>query len=318
MSKDATSQRKLAEKVRTEKKALVTQNFLEAAISLFLFGCVPVTIKYISANAFTIGVFRLGTASLCLLIFLRMRGEIFRIGLRDLLVLAALGSLFGAHWMAHFLSIKIFSASIASIGLSTYGVHLIMLGWFFRKNKVHFTDLIAVLLAAVGSILIIPEFSLSNHTSLGAGLGILSGLFYATLPVIHQKYAGITHSMRAFGQFFFGFLFFLLFFPMTEWSLPPQDWLWLLFLGLVCTFIAHTLWVRVTTVLPTITTSVIFYFFVPIAMILSYLIVHEPMSLGKIMGAALVIAGNIVGLYKQWKREALIAAVESRKPMESS
>jgi drug/metabolite transporter (DMT)-like permease len=300
--------------VKREKKTIATQKFFEAGISLFLFGCVPVTIKYISANAFTIGVFRLGTASLCLLLFLRIKGAFFRIRMRDLSVLAILGLLFGSHWMTHFLSIKISSASVASIGLSTYGVHLIMLGWFFRKNRIHITDLIAVFLAALGSILIIPEFTLSNDTSLGAALGIISGLFYAILPVIHQKYAGITHSMRAFGQFFFGFLFFLLFFPMTEWNLPRQDWLWLIFLGLVCTFIAHTLWVRVTTVLSTITTSVVFYLFVPITMILSYFILDEPMTVGKITGAILVVAGNMVGLYKQWKREALIAAIEVTSP----
>jgi len=293
--------------LKPAQPTIVIQGFLEAGVSVLLFGCVPVVIKYLSANAFTIGIFRLGVASICMLAMLRAKKELFRLKRKELLILTSIGLLFGAHWMTHFISIKVSSASIASIGLSTYGIHLILLTRFVEKNRVTLSDGIAVFLAAAGSILIIPQFSLSNHTTLGVCLGIISGLFCAILPVLHQRYAHIPSSMRAFAQFLFGFVFFLFFFPLSEWSLPPRDWFWLVFLAVIGTFVAHTLWVRVTTTLSTKATSVIFYLFVPIAMLLSFLLLDEPMSGEKVVGAAAVIAGNLFGLSRQWRNDDVLA-----------
>lgn len=290
-----------------------TEKFFEAGITVFLFGCVPVVIKYISANAFTIGIFRLALASLCMFAFLWAKDQFSVVGLRDLLILAIIGSLFGAHWLAHFISVKIASPSIASIGLSTYGIHLIVLTRLVSKNKVSISDIIAVLLAVSGSVLIIPQFSLSNNTTIGACLGIISGFFYALLPILHQKYSQISSSMRAFGQFFFGFIFFIFFFPLSEWDLPRGDWVWMVLLALLGTFIAHTLWVRVTTTLSTKTTSLLFYLFVPVTMILSFLLLDEPIGTEKVIGATLVIAGNIFGLSRQWKKEGVLAPAVKQK-----
>ncbi len=284
-----------------------TEKCFEAGITVFLFGCVPIVIKYISANAFTIGIFRLGLASLCMLAFLWVKGQFSVMSPRDLLILAIIGCLFGAHWLTHFISVKVASPSIASIGLSTYGIHLILLTRLVSKNRVSVSDIIAVVLAVAGSVLIIPQFSLSNNTTLGACLGIISGFFYALLPILHQKFSQIASSMRAFGQFFFGFVFFAFFFPLSEWDLPRSDWVWMVLLALLGTFIAHTLWVRVTTTLSTKTTSLLFYLFVPVTMILSFLLLNEPLGTGKIAGATLVITGNVFGLSRQWKKEGVLA-----------
>jgi drug/metabolite transporter (DMT)-like permease len=294
-----------------------TGKFFEAGMTVFLFGCVPVVIKYISANAYTIGIFRLGLASLCMIAFLWAKDQFSAVGLRDLLILAIMGSLFGSHWLAHFISVKIASPSIASIGLSTYGIHLILLTRLVSKNKVSISDIIAVFLAISGCVLIIPKFSLSNDTTIGACLGIISGFFYALLPILHQKYSQISSSMRAFGQFFFGFIFFSFFFPLSEWKLPRGDWVWMVLLAVLGTFIAHTLWVRVTTTLSTKTTSLLFYLFVPIAMILSSLLLDEPMGKAKVIGATLIIAGNIFGLSRQWKKEGVLAAAVKQKATRS-
>lgn len=280
---------------------------IEAAISICLLGCVPVAVKFVSANTYTIGIARLSFAVMCSYLMLRSRRGACSIPLKQWCVLLSLGMLFGLHWLTLFLSIKTASASIASIGLSTYGVHLIILGWLFRKNAVTLIDIVAVVLATIGSIVVIPEFTLENNTTQGVCLSVISGFFYAVLPIIHQKNPQISSSVRAFGQFLFAFIFFIAFFPLTDWDLHFKDWMGLLFLAVGCTFIAHTLWVRVTTVLSTITTSVISYLVVPVSLVLSYLLLHEPMGFSKLSGAAIIITANLVGLSSQWKRDAFMA-----------
>ena len=290
-----------------KKTSALSTLFIEAAISIGLLGCVPVAVKYISANTYTIGIVRLGVATFCSYWIFQKKSGIGSIPARGWLILLGLGVLFGLHWMTFFLGIKISSASIASIGLSTYGIHLTILGWIFHKTRVTLTDILAIILAIIGSILVIPKFTLENNTTLGLCLSILSGFFYASLPIIHQKNPQLSSSERAFGQFVFAFIFFLAFFPMTDWHLYFSDWMGLLFLAVACTFIAHTLWVRVTSGLSTVTTSVISYMVVPVSLLLSNVLLGEPLGLSKLSGATIIILANLVALKDQWNRKAFMA-----------
>jgi drug/metabolite transporter (DMT)-like permease len=107
---------------------------LEASLALLLFGCIPVVVRSVSANAYTIGIFRLAVATLGLGTMLSLRGELRRIPARDVARLAVIGFLFFAHWLTLFLGVKASSASIGAIGLSTYGAHLLILA---RSSAVH-------------------------------------------------------------------------------------------------------------------------------------------------------------------------------------
>lgn len=127
---------------------------------------------------------------------------------------------------------------------------------------------------------------------------------------IHQRNPQVSISVRALGQFLFAFIFFLAFTPLTDWRLSFNDWGGLIFLAVACTFIAHTLWVRVTTVLSTVTISVISYMVVPIALLLSYILLNEPMGTAKLTGAAIIIFANLVGISSQWKRNAFRAKID--------
>ncbi len=99
---------------------------------------------------------------------------------------------------------------------------------------------------------------------------------------------------KAFGQFGFGLLFFAGFAPFGQWQLSSFDWLALIILGIVCTLIAHTLWIKVSSELPNSITATVYYFYVPIAMSFSYFIFNEVLTWQKIMGAALIIFANIL------------------------
>jgi drug/metabolite transporter (DMT)-like permease len=104
---------------------------------------------------------------------------------------------------------------------------------------------------------------------------------------------------RAAGQFIFGLMVFLLFIPFSEWSLTTQDWLGLAFLGILCTLVSHTLWVRVTTILPTTTTSALYYLYVPVSLFLSVVVLGEKVNASMMGGAALIIAANVLGIRRR-------------------
>jgi drug/metabolite transporter (DMT)-like permease len=268
---------------------------VEAFLALLLFGCIPVVVRTISANPYTIGVFRLGVATVALAAIMAARGQLRRVGRRDLLRLAIIGFLFGGHWLTLFFAVKVSSASIGAIGLSTYGVDLLLLGILFAGDRPRATLVVAILLAAAGAVLVVPAFDLRNDTALGMLLGCLSALMYASLPLLHQRWSHIDTGTRTLGQFAFALLFFTLFVTKTEWHLAPRDWAGLLFLAIGVTLIAHTLWVRVTTRLRPSTTSILYYGNIPFAIALGVLLLGEPLTIRTMIGAALIIAGGMIG-----------------------
>jgi drug/metabolite transporter (DMT)-like permease len=284
---------------------------LYAFIAIVLFGCIPVVVKSISANAYTIGIFRLAVATFALAAVMAVRGQLQRVGGRDLLRLAVIGLLFFGHWLTLFIAVKASSASIVAIGQSTYGVHLLLLGALFTRERVHASDIVAVLVSAAGALLIIPELRVSNQIAFGILLASASAFLYATLPLLHQRWSHLSDATRALGQFGFAFLFFLCFLGKADWHLTFRDWAGLLFLAVAVTLIGHSLWVRVTTLLPATATSIIYYGNIPIAVILGVLVLHEPFTPRTAAGALLIVGGSVFGLVRAAMRAEKIASQPS-------
>lgn len=274
---------------------------LHAAIALVLFGCIPVVVRGVSANAYTIGIVRLAIATLGLAALMKFRGELRRVAPRDLGRLAVIGLLFFGHWLTLFLGIKISSASIGAIGLSTYGAHLLILG-AITGARVRWTDAAAVLIAVAGAMLVVPSFDLRNETALGMLLTSSSALMYASLPLFHQRWSHIQTSTRALGQFAFALAFFLLFAGKAEWTLSARDWGGLLFLGIGVTLIGHSLWVSVTTRLSPSATSILYYANIPIAIALSAALLGERLTTRSGIGAAMIIGAGVLGLVSRSTR----------------
>ena len=267
-----------------------------AVIAICLFACIPMTVRAISANPYTIGIFRLAVATAVVAMLMGVRGELRRVPAKDIGRLAIIGFFFFAHWITLFFAVKASSASIAAIGQSTYGIDLLLLGALFAGQRVKATDVIAVVVAAIGAILVIPGLDLNNDVTMGMALACLSALLYAALPLLHQRWSHIPNMTRTLGQFSFALLCFLAFAGRSQWSLTPRDWAGLLFLAVGVTVIGHTLWVRATTHYSSRITSIIYYGNIPIAVLLGVIVLGEPLTLRAGIGATMIIAGSIFGL----------------------
>lgn len=269
---------------------------VEAFLAILLFGCIPVVVRWVHANPYTIGIVRLAIASGGIAILMALRGELRRVDARDVRRLAIIGFLFFGHLLTFFLAIKVSSASVAAIGLSTYGVDLLLLGALVSGRHTRITDIVAVLAAATGAVLVVPSFDLRDRVVIGMLLSCASALMYASLPLLHQRWSHIPTSTRALGQFFFAFLAFSLFLGKANFDLGARDWAALLFLGAGATLIGHSLWIHVTTHLSPAMTSVVYYGNIPIAIALSVLLLGEPLTTRTVIGATLIIGGSVFGL----------------------
>ncbi len=283
-----------------------------AFFAVLIFSSAPACVKAVSLNTTTQGIVRLGLASLGMTIFLLARGKLTLAEFkswdrRTWRTLLLVGFAFGMHWLLFFSSIKLANAAIGAIGFSTYGLHLLLLGWLLGFGKVSRLDTVGLLLACVGTYLLIPEFSFENHHTVGLIVGILSGLAAAVLPLIHQQNAQIDVNIRTWGQFTFALPMFFLLWPYTDWTIIPSEIPLILWLGLGIALLGHGMWVHVTTELSTTSVSILSYLYLPTSLIFGYLALgdSEKLSGRMLVGTVLVLIANGIVLWSQARLRAL-------------
>lgn len=279
---------------------------IEALTAVLFMGTVPVAVKSVSANEWVIGLMRLSIAVGCTLVILRTSRELFRRPARELGVLALMGFIFSLHWATYFIGIKQTSASAAAIGAATYGVHVSLLGCILLRQLPNAWQWLSLIIAMAGTFLVIENFSLSDVTTTGFIITIGSAFINAFLPILHQRHVTIPVNIRTLGQYLFALPLFFLFLPKMDWRLSGPDWLGLLHLGFFATFVAHTLWIRGASVLPTHQSGLIFYLYVPLTMLFSSLWLNESIGWMKALGAALIVGASCLGVLSRRQTPPLI------------
>lgn len=260
---------------------------------------VPVLVKSTAANEVTIGLARLFIAAMLMTPLVLARGSLKTLGIAQIKSLTAIGAVFSLHWLSYFLSIKLSTASIGAMAISTFGIQYLLLARILNKEYTGTVEWCAVALCLLGCILAVGEFSLSSSSVLGMLVGVASGTLYASLPLLHQRASAIDTVTRAWGQFTFALCCMLPLIGFSDWHLSSNDYISLLVLGVLCTVIAHGLWIKASTELPAIATSLVYYLYVPIAMLSSAWFLEETMTAGKLIGAALILGSSIgVTLYR--------------------
>jgi len=278
---------------------------MSALAATLLFGSVPACIRVVQLDSIAIGIVRLvlGAVGMAAIMALERRStlhEFFARLRREWRVLVALGLLFGVHWLTFFISIRHASASIGTLGFSTYGAQLPLLGWAVGFGRPTKRALVGVVLAFVGTWLCLPSHDWSgiwsSNVATGLAIGVFSGTAYAFLPLLHQRHSHMDHELRTWAQFALALPVFLPLAPWATWSLSWVDVLLMIYLGLVVTLIGHLLWVKATTELPIETTSVLSYLQLPVTLAMNWLLISEELTLPMFAGAGLIVVANALAL----------------------
>lgn len=276
---------------------------LIALLAVTSMSMVPVLVKSTSANEISIGIFRLGIALVLISPFVFYKKLLSGLNKTQWLALLWIGLCFGVHWLTYFYSIKTAGAALAAIAVSTYGVHLLLLNVVFKNYQIHLTEWLAIAVCIGGCILVAPPLNWQEGSSIGLIVGLISGFLYGAMPLLHQRASELPTLTRTWGQFAFALLVFCLFFGDFELPQTVLDLNKLLALGVICTVLAHGLWVKASTELPALFTAMIYYLYVPLAMISSYFVLKEDIGLQMILGAALIITANSTLAILQWRRQ---------------
>ena len=162
-------------------------------------------------------------------------------------VLVAQGALLALHWTAFFQAINVSSVAIGLLSFSTFPLFTAALEPVVLRRRASALQVIAALLVLPGVILLVPAFSLTNRTTDGVFWGVLAGATFALLSVTNrwlgQTYPSLMISLYQDGVAALVLLPTLLVVPLGN-LFSPRDLAILLALGVLCTALAHTLFIE--------------------------------------------------------------------------
>lgn len=209
------------------------------------------------------------------------------------LVLGAL--LLGGHWLTFFIAVKVAGVGIATLGFASFPAFTLMLEGVLFRERTRPIEFAMVAMVCLGLLLVTPEFDLGSEATVGLLYGILSGLLFALLSLLNRAVtAGVDPVQAALWQNAAIMLGLLPFAWSSVPAIPAFDWLWLALLGVLCTGLAHSLFVASLRVLKARTTSVIFALEPVYGIAIAWFLFAEQPTLSMLAGGVLIILASVI------------------------
>lgn len=251
-------------------------------------------------DPYTIISVRFGIASFFLLLLLFLLKQDLRIKpkhVQFIVILAILGVFI--HQIIQASALKFIDASSAGWMISFVPVFTAILSIFFLSERFTFSKLIGMSMAVFGVLLVTTHDSgtLQLSKNWGYALMIASTLNWAVYSILIKKFR-LPYTALAI-TFWTSFIGFLLTVPITlrtkGWtsllSLPQQDWIHLLFLGIFVSAIAYWYWGKALEVLEATQVSVLMYLQPLVTLLAAIILLKERIVLTSSIGGLCIILG---------------------------
>jgi drug/metabolite transporter (DMT)-like permease len=266
--------------------------------AVLLFGLAGVLGKMLPLPAFVIVLGRVLFGGIALLVVLLWRRTSLRQrNRRDLLSLAVSGALLAGHWTAFFQSIQVSNVAVALLTFSTFPLFATILEPLWLRTVPSRVEALAAVLILPGVVLLVPSFSLSNHTTAGAAWGILAGATFAVLSIWNRsltvRYPSAVISLYQEGTATLILLPLALLVPWSR-SFNVSELAILLVLGVFCTALAHTLFIEGMRTVSAQTASVIAALEPVWGIGFALVLLGEVPTLRELAGGALIVGATML------------------------
>ena len=266
-------------------------------IGALLFGLTGVFGKLAAASASVIVFGRAGFAVLALAGFalLSKRTDWKKLTKRNARGLLLSGLLLAGHWVSFFVSVKIAGVAIATLGFASFPAFTVILEGLIFRERIRANEIVLVVLVSVGLILVTPAFDLASQATTGLLWAVASGLLFSLLSLNNRANSGRVPAVQAAMWQNAVVAVCLLPFAAPELAeVRAQDWLWIGLLGVLCTGVAHSLFVASLAVIKARTAAVVFALEPVYGITLAWVLFHETPTLRMLLGGALIIIAIVV------------------------
>lgn len=277
------------------KLALITSMTIFATIGIFR--------KFIPLPSSTVAMARavIGTIFLVTLILIRGKKISLESIKKNVISLCFSGVLLGFNWILLFEAYNYTTVATATLCYYMAPVILILISPIAFKEKLTFPKLLCVIVAVGGMTLVSGIFSGGEgaaDTTKGIVLGLCAAVFYAAVVTCNKKLKDISSFDRTTVQLGLSAIVLVPYtFIAEDFSsveITPVTIIMLVVVGVVHTGIAYALYFGCMDKLKTQTVALYSYIDPVGAVLLSALLLKEPMGLLEILGAFLILGATLV------------------------
>lgn len=281
----------MAEEIKTRKSGNDRNSIVLLHLAVMLFGFSAVLGQFVSAPAVIIAGGRVIFSSITLLIFslatktgLKLRSK------KDYGIALFTGVVLAVHWTTFFQSIQSSSVAIGTITFSAFPLFLTFLEPLVFHEKLKFRSVISALVLLLGVGITIPSFSLENETTIGIVWGLISALAYGVMSLSNRYLSGFYES-RTICLYEQGtaavVLLPALFLLQVQWTV--ENVVGIAAIGLVCTAIAHSLYVAAQRNVKAQTAGVISGMETVYGILFAFLFLGEVPGVRELIGGAIIL-----------------------------
>ena len=264
-------------------------------IAVALFGFAGLFGKWLSFHPSAIVCGRAAVAAVVLALLLRAQET--REG-RPTWDLAANGAILAVHWVAFFAAIQVSTVAIGLLGFASFPLFVLSLERLLLGRRWHASEAATAALVMSGLGLLVPGVDFADTAWQGLAWGVVSGFTFALLAVRNR--ANAVHrpaSVLALWQNAFAALFLV---PVVIWqggagaAVTTNAVLLVVVLGVLCTALAHTLFIASMVRLSAHTASVVAALEPVYGMALAALLLQEIPDARTCVGAGLIVGAAVV------------------------
>jgi drug/metabolite transporter (DMT)-like permease len=205
------------------------------------------------------------------------------------------GIIVALHWMTFYKSIQLSTASLGILCLSTTTIHVTWLEPLIMKRKFSWIEFSLGLLVIYGIYFVSSDFKADDFEALAYGL--TSALCAALFSVFNARLAqDIPSSTITFYELLIGFIFMSVVLLFTGdlnedlFTMTVSDFLWLVFLGILCTSFAFLATIEVVKRLGAFTVSLSINLEPVYTILLAIVILNE----NELLGSHFYIGSGII------------------------
>lgn len=272
-------------------------------LSMVIFGTIGIFRRYIPLPSGLIAFSRGLIGMLFLLVFVAVRGirlskeNICKNGLKLLLS----GAFLGFNWILLFEAYRYTSVAVATLCYYMAPILVVLASPLLFGERLGGRKLLCVVVALAGMVLVSGVVDTGfggGENAKGVLLGLGAAVLYASVVLMNKKITGISSYEKTIVQLGTAAIVILPYTLLTE-TVDPQAWslrsvLCLLFVGIVHTGVAYALYFGAVSDMKAQTAALFSYLDPVVAILLSALLLGEPMTLWVGIGAVLVLGAALL------------------------
>lgn len=282
---------------------------IKLVIAMLIVGSIGIFIYYIPLPSDVISGARsiIGTSFLLGLMIFRRTKINWSAVRKNTGYLILSGSAIGFNWIFLFEAYQYTSVAVATLCYYMAPVFVILAAPFVLKEKLTITNIVCTFAALFGGGLISGTFGTDQTSLIGIGYGLAAAGLYASIMILNKLCQGLTGLELTFFQLLVSAIVMVPYVLVTQdlssITFSGQTIFLLIIVGVVHTGMVYQLFFSALNQLPAQTSSLMSYIDPVTAVILSAVLLNQPLSSIQIIGMLLILGSAILNelLTNHWK-----------------